>query len=65
MTICEAIGSDLAEPMRRDCIYLTEAVIPPVIGWPREQPIRINAALAKWLAAKRPTLGRRQAMKLR
>jgi pimeloyl-ACP methyl ester carboxylesterase len=52
--ICETIDSDLAEPMRRDCTDLTEAVIPSGHWMAQEQPIQVNAALAKWLAAKAP-----------
>ena len=52
--ICETVGSDLAEPMRRDCTDLTEAVVPSGHWMAQEQPVQVNAALAKWLAAKAP-----------
>jgi pimeloyl-ACP methyl ester carboxylesterase len=48
---CETTDSSFAEPMRRD---LTEAVIPSGHWMAQEQPIQVNAALAKWLAAKAP-----------
>jgi len=46
------MDSRLAEPMRRDCADLTEAVVPSGHWMAQEQPIKVNAALAKWLAAK-------------
>ena len=49
---CDTMDSRLAEPMRRDCPDLTEAVVPSGHWMAQEQPIRVNAALAKWLAAK-------------
>jgi hypothetical protein len=52
--ICETMDSSFAEPMRRDCTELTEAVIPSGHWMAQEQPIQVNAALAKWLAAKAP-----------
>jgi len=52
--ICETMDSSFAEPMRRDCTDLTEAVIPSGHWMAQEQPIQVNAALAKWLAAKAP-----------
>jgi len=60
---CETMDSRFAEPMRRDCTELTEAVVPSGHRMAQEQPIQVNAALAKWLAAKAPDawLGRRQA----
>ena len=51
---CETMDSRFAEPMRRDCTDLTEAVIPSGHWMAQEQPIQVNAALAKWLAAKAP-----------
>ena len=52
-----------AEPMRRDCTELTQAVVPSGHRMAQKQPIQVNAALAEWLAAKAPDawLGRRQA----
>ena len=53
-TICETIRSRLAEPMRRDCSDLTEVVVKSGHWMAQEQPVAVNAALAKWLAAKLP-----------
>jgi pimeloyl-ACP methyl ester carboxylesterase len=41
-------------PFAIDCTGLTEAVIPSGHWMAQEQPIQVNAALAKWLAAKAP-----------
>ena len=49
---CDTMDSRLAEPMRRDCAELTEAVVPSGHWMAQEQPIQVNLALAKWLAAK-------------
>ena len=51
---CETMDSRFADPMRRDCADLTEAVVPSGHWMAQEQPIQVNAALAKWLAAKAP-----------
>ena len=51
---CETMVSSLAEPMRRDCADLTEAVVKSGHWMAQEQPVAVNAALAKWLAAKLP-----------
>ena len=51
---CETMDSRFAEPMRRDCSNLTEAVVPSGHWMAQEQPIQVNAALAKWLATKVP-----------
>lgn len=53
-TTCETIRSKLAEPMRRDCSDLTEVVVRSGHWMAQEQPVSVNAALAKWLAAKFP-----------
>ena len=53
-TICETTRSKLAEPMRRDCDDLTEVVVRSGHWMAQEQPVAVNAALAKWLAAKFP-----------
>jgi pimeloyl-ACP methyl ester carboxylesterase len=53
-TTCETIRSKLAEPMRRDCSDLTEVVVRSGHWMAQEQPVAVNAALAKWLAAKFP-----------
>jgi len=53
-TTCETMHSKLAEPMREDCAQLTEAVVKSGHWMAQEQPAAVNAALAKWLAAKLP-----------
>lgn len=51
---CETMDSQLAAPMRRDCADLTEAVIQSGHWMAQEQPVAVNAALARWLATKLP-----------
>jgi len=51
---CETMRSRLAEPMRRDCADLTEGVVRSGHWMAQEQPVAVNAALAKWLAARLP-----------
>jgi pimeloyl-ACP methyl ester carboxylesterase len=46
--------SRLAEPMRHDCTDLTEVVVNSGHWMAQEQPVAVNAALAKWLAKKLP-----------
>lgn len=53
-TTCETMRSRLAAPMRRDCSDLTEVVVKSGHWMAQEQPVAVNAALAKWLAAKLP-----------
>ena len=53
-TTCETIRSKLADPMRRDCTDLAEVVVNSGHWMAQEQSIAVNAALAKWLAAKFP-----------
>jgi pimeloyl-ACP methyl ester carboxylesterase len=52
--VCETMTSSLAEPMRRDCADLTEVVVKSGHWMAQEQPIAVNAALAKWLATRLP-----------
>ncbi|WP_269744458.1 alpha/beta fold hydrolase [Stigmatella aurantiaca] len=52
--VCETMDSRLAEPMRRDCLDLTEAVLETGHWMVQEQPERVNAAIARWLAARVP-----------
>jgi pimeloyl-ACP methyl ester carboxylesterase len=54
-TTCETMTSRLAEPMRRDCADLTEVVVKSGHWMAQEQPVAVNAALAKWLATRLPT----------
>jgi pimeloyl-ACP methyl ester carboxylesterase len=49
---CETMKSPLAQPMRRDCSDLTERVVKSGHWMAQEKPVDVNAALAKWLAAK-------------
>jgi pimeloyl-ACP methyl ester carboxylesterase len=51
---CETMTSRLAEPMRSDCAQLTEVVVHSGHWMAQEQPVAVNAALAKWLATKLP-----------
>jgi pimeloyl-ACP methyl ester carboxylesterase len=53
-TTCETMTSKLVEPMRADCSQLTEVVVKSGHWMAQEQPVAVNAALAKWLAAKLP-----------
>ena len=49
---CETMTSRLAEPMRADCSDLTEIIVPSGHWMAQEQPVRVNAGLAKWIATK-------------
>ena len=53
-TTCETMTSRLPEPMRRDCADLTEVVVKSGHWMAQEKPVEVNAALAKWLAARLP-----------
>jgi len=53
---CETVTSQLAEPMRRDCRDLTEVIVQSGHWMAQEKPVAVNAALARWLAAKFPQL---------
>jgi len=53
---CETIDSRLAEPMRQDCRDLTEVIVPSGHWMAQEKPVAVNAALARWLAARFPEL---------
>jgi pimeloyl-ACP methyl ester carboxylesterase len=54
--VCETLDSRLAEPMRAHCAKLTEATVASGHWMAQEQPMAVNAALAKWLAAQLPDL---------
>ncbi len=54
--VCETVTSRLAEPMRRDCRDLTEVTVASGHWMAQEKPAAVNAALARWLAAKFPAL---------
>jgi pimeloyl-ACP methyl ester carboxylesterase len=45
-------GSRLAEPMRQYCDDLTEVTVQSGHSMAQECPVRVNAALAKWLATR-------------
>jgi pimeloyl-ACP methyl ester carboxylesterase len=53
-TTCETVNSRFAEPMRGDCSDLTEVVVKSGHWMAQEQPVAVNAALTRWLAAKLP-----------
>jgi pimeloyl-ACP methyl ester carboxylesterase len=53
-TTCETVNSRFAEPMRRDCAGLIEGIVKSGHWMAQEQPVAVNAALTKWLAAKLP-----------
>jgi pimeloyl-ACP methyl ester carboxylesterase len=57
--VCETVASRLAEPMRRDCRDLTEVVVASGHWMAQERPAAVNAALARWLAARFPELWKR------
>jgi pimeloyl-ACP methyl ester carboxylesterase len=54
--VCETVRSRLAEPMRADCSNLTEVVVHSGHWMAQEQPVAVNAALARWLATALPEL---------
>jgi pimeloyl-ACP methyl ester carboxylesterase len=54
--VCETVTSRLAEPMRKDCVNLTEVCVPSGHWMAQERPEAVNAALARWLAARLPEL---------
>jgi pimeloyl-ACP methyl ester carboxylesterase len=54
--VCETLVSRLAEPMRAHCDDLTETTIASGHWMAQEKPVEVNAALAKWLGARFPTL---------
>ncbi|MEM6440145.1 MAG: alpha/beta hydrolase [Pseudomonadota bacterium] len=56
--VCETLPSRLARPMRAHCADLTETVIASGHWMAQERPAEVNAALARWLAVKRPDLWR-------
>jgi pimeloyl-ACP methyl ester carboxylesterase len=53
---CETLTSRLAEPMRRDCRDLSELTVQSGHWMAQEQPVAVNAAIARWLATKLPHL---------
>jgi pimeloyl-ACP methyl ester carboxylesterase len=55
---CETIDSRLAEPMRENCADLTEVVVQSGHWMAQENPVAVNAALARFLATKLPSVWR-------
>jgi pimeloyl-ACP methyl ester carboxylesterase len=51
---CETIDSRLAEPMRASCSNLTEVVVQSGHWMAQENPVAVNAALVRFLAARMP-----------
>jgi pimeloyl-ACP methyl ester carboxylesterase len=54
--ICETVSSRLAEPMRQGCPDLTEAIVRTGHWMAQENPVSVNAAMARWIATKLPTV---------
>src|SRR5215469_3972130 len=54
--VCATVDARLPEPMREFCKDLTEATVRSGHWMAQEQPVAVNAALARWLAAKFPDL---------
>lgn len=54
--VCATVGTRLADPMRAFCTDLTEGIVQSGHWMAQEQPVAVNAALAAWLARKRPDL---------
>jgi pimeloyl-ACP methyl ester carboxylesterase len=50
--ICQTVGSRLADPMRAACPDLTEVVVRTGHWMAQENPVAVNAALARWSAVK-------------
>jgi len=57
-TTCETMPVRFAEPMRHYCTDLTEVVVNSGHWMAQEQPVAVNAALAKWLAKNCRNTGR-------
>jgi pimeloyl-ACP methyl ester carboxylesterase len=53
---CETIDSRLAEPMRAACADLTEVVVSSGHWMAQENPVAVNAAIARFMAIKLPSL---------
>ncbi len=51
---CETVTSRLADPMRQDCADLAEVIVPSGHWMAQEQPVAVNAALARWMATRLP-----------
>ena len=55
---CETVGSRFADPMRESCADLTEVVVRTGHWMAQEDPVSVNAALARWIATKLPAAWR-------
>lgn len=56
---CETIDSRLAGPMRQSCADLTEGVAATGHWMAQEDPVAVNAAIARWMATKLPSVWQR------
>ena len=52
--VCETVSSRLADPMRAGCPDLTEVTLKTGHWMAQEDPVGVNAALARWMAARLP-----------
>ena len=58
---CDTLYSHLAEPMRESCADLAEVVVESGHWMAQENPVAVNAALARWLAQRFPAIWRVEA----
>jgi pimeloyl-ACP methyl ester carboxylesterase len=56
--VCATVDGRFAEPMRQSCNDLTEVVVATGHWMAQEDPVSVNAALARWIAAKLPSVWR-------
>lgn len=56
--VCYTNGTELGRPMRDHCPDLTEQLVESGHWMAQERPAEVNAALARWLAEKLPSLWR-------
>jgi pimeloyl-ACP methyl ester carboxylesterase len=56
--VCATVDTRSADPMRGSCTDLTEAVVRTGHWMAQEDPVAVNAALARWLATKLPLVWR-------
>jgi pimeloyl-ACP methyl ester carboxylesterase len=55
-TVCQTVGSRLADPMPEACQDLTEVVVNSGHWMAQEQPVLVNRALCKFIANRTPEL---------
>jgi pimeloyl-ACP methyl ester carboxylesterase len=53
---CATVDSRLADPMRQSCADLTEGVAKTGHWMAQEDPVTVNAALARWIVGKLPAV---------